>query len=161
MQFLENPDLQIETLFDLENKINAMHPNLAQKLGLQVKKTHVDTRKIDKSYLDTFGMVIARFSAKNQLRWICFFKKIFLLAQIILDIILKILILILVKVYFIDKGLLTWSTYQAANSLFTRKKYESKLQIKVSQWAFYRILKAFRNISKKFFIWPKPSNKSL
>lgn len=62
-----------------------------------MRKTNVGTEKIDKSYLDTFGIVIAGFLTKNRLRKIRFFEKIFLLAQTILDVVLRMLFLILAK----------------------------------------------------------------
>lgn len=57
-----------------------MRSQLAQKLGLQIQKINVDTQKIDVSYLDNFGMVIARFSAEDKQRKIRGFEKTSLLA---------------------------------------------------------------------------------
>lgn len=34
IKFLEHPNLQLEALLYSKNEINAMHPDLAQKLGL-------------------------------------------------------------------------------------------------------------------------------
>lgn len=75
-----------------------MHPNLAQKLDLQVRITNVSAQKIDGSCLNTFGIVIAAFSAEDKLKRIRFFEEIFLLAQTILNMILGIPFLTLAKV---------------------------------------------------------------
>lgn len=53
-----------------------MQYDLTQKLGLWIKKKNVKARKIDKSYLNTFGIVIIRFIAKNKLKKIRFFDEI-------------------------------------------------------------------------------------
>ena len=51
----------IRALIDFGSEVNAMIPAYAKKLGLQTWRTDVKAQKIDKSSLDTFGMVIAGF----------------------------------------------------------------------------------------------------
>lgn len=64
---------------NLKNEINAIHPNLVQKLGFQFKKTNFGSQNIDRSYLNIFGIVIVEFFTKDKFKIICFFEKTFLL----------------------------------------------------------------------------------
>ena len=50
-----------------------MHPAYATKLGLCARKIDIGAQKIDKSYLDTFRMIIADCSAKDKLGRVRFF----------------------------------------------------------------------------------------
>ena len=63
-----------------------MNPDLVKKFGFRVRKTKVDTQKIDGSKLDTFDIVIAFFSMKDKEKRSHFFEEIFLLANISMDI---------------------------------------------------------------------------
>ena len=69
----EDEDKDVRALIDSGSEVNAMHPAYTTKLGLRARKIDVDTQKIDGSYLDTFGMVIADCSVKNKLRRVRFF----------------------------------------------------------------------------------------
>ena len=66
-----------------------MNPDFVKKLNLQVYKTKVGAQKINSSKLDTFGMVIASFSMEDKKERSHFFEEIFLLANISIDITLK------------------------------------------------------------------------
>ena len=61
-----------------------------KKLGLQIRKTKVNTQKIDGSQLDIFSIVIALFSIGNKEGRSHFFEEKFLLANISIDIVLGI-----------------------------------------------------------------------
>lgn len=74
-----------------------MHPVYTKKLGLSVQKIDVDVQKIYNSALVTFEMVIAVFLVNDKEEKIRFFMKIFLLANINLDVILRILYLTSIK----------------------------------------------------------------
>lgn len=63
-----------------------MNPNFTKKLGFRIHKTIVNAQKIDGSKLNTFGMVIALFFVEDKEQRSCFFKKMFLLADINIDI---------------------------------------------------------------------------
>ena len=76
-----------------------MHPAYATKLGLYVGKIDVSVQKIDGSHLDIFGIVIANYSLKNKLGIVRFFQKIFSLANIGLEMVLRMPFLTLSKVY--------------------------------------------------------------
>ena len=70
-----------------------MHLAYTMKLGFCAKKINVDTQKIDRSHMDTFKMVIANWSVKNKLGKIWFFSETFLLTNIGLEVVLKMLFL--------------------------------------------------------------------
>ena len=66
-----------------------MYPTYATKLGFRARKIDVGAQKIDGSYLDTFGMVIAEYSVKKKLERVRFFQETFLLANIGLEVVLE------------------------------------------------------------------------
>ena len=66
-----------------------MSLNYAKTLGLKVWKTNIGAKKIYGSALGTFGMVIANFWKKNKISKPKIFQKIFLVADIILEVILR------------------------------------------------------------------------
>ena len=90
-------DKDIKALIDSGSKVNAMPPAYAIKLGLCTGKIDVGTQKIDRSYLDTFGMLIADCSVKDKLKRVWFFQETFLLANIGLEVVLGIFFLTLSK----------------------------------------------------------------
>lgn len=90
--------MQIKALLYLKSELNVIYPNLALKLGFWDRNTNISIQKIDKSYLNITNMQIARFSAKNKHVKIRFFEKTFMLTLIILNVIMKRIFLILVKV---------------------------------------------------------------
>lgn len=76
-------------------KVNAMQQNVVRKLDLDICKTDNDVRKIDCSRLETFDMVIASFSMDEKNGKFTFFEKTFLLADIGMNIVFKMVFLIL------------------------------------------------------------------
>ena len=112
-------------LIDLGSKANAIHLAYTTKLGLRAEKIDVSVQKIDGSYLDIFGMVIADCSVKNKLEKVRFFKEIFLLANIDLEVVLGMFFLTFSKadIWFTDRELV-WRTYTAKNALLTTRKVE-------------------------------------
>lgn len=53
-------------LFNLGNKVNAIHQTFAQELRLPIKLTDIIAKKINSTMLDTYGIVVAVFSVKNK-----------------------------------------------------------------------------------------------
>ena len=53
-------------LFDLDNKLNAIHLTFAKELSLSIRLIDIEVQKIDGSTLDTYEMVVATFSIKNK-----------------------------------------------------------------------------------------------
>ena len=108
----------MRALIDSSNKVNAMHPTYATKLGFHDRKIDVGIQKINRSHLDTFGMVIADCSVKNKLGRVQFFQETFLLINIGLEVVLEIPFLILSKVDIrFAKQKLGWGIYTAAEAL--------------------------------------------
>ena len=66
-----------------------MNPNNAWKLELRTQKTNIGVQKIDCFALKTFGMVVADFKIKDKASKPRFFQKIFLVANIKFEVILK------------------------------------------------------------------------
>lgn len=101
--FQKNPVSSVLALINSGSKVNAMHPAYAKKLGLVIQKTDVKAQKIDNITLETFGMIIAAFTVYNRAKKVCFFEKTFLLADINMNVALKMLFLILsnADIYFI------------------------------------------------------------
>ena len=69
----KDKDKDVRALIDSGSEVNAMHPAYATKLGLHARKINIGAQKIDGSYLDTFGMVIADSSVKDKLGRVRFF----------------------------------------------------------------------------------------
>ena len=119
----KDEDKDVRALIDLGSEVNAMYPAYATKLGLRTRKIDIGAQKIDGSHLDTFGMVIADCSVKDKLKRVRFFQKIFLLANIGLEVVLGIPFLTLSKadIRFAERELV-WRTYTAAEALPTTRK---------------------------------------
>ena len=102
-----------------------MYPAYSTKLGLRAKKIDIGVQKIDKSYLDIFGIVIADYSVKNKLERVQFFQKTFLLANIGLEVVLRMHFLTFSKVHirFVERELV-WRTYMVAEALPTTRRVE-------------------------------------
>ena len=115
----------VQALIDSGSEVNAMHPDFAKKLGLQVLSTNVGAQKIDGSKLDTFGMVIASFSVEDKKGRSRFFQEIFLFADISMYVALGVPFLTLsnVEIDFVGRHL-QWRTYTAAEALPTTKRVE-------------------------------------
>ena len=75
---------------NLINKINTIYSDYTIKLSFYTKKIKIDMQKIDKSYSNIFKIVITNCLIKNKLESIQFFYKAFLLANISLEVVLKI-----------------------------------------------------------------------
>ena len=58
---------ETKALINSGNKVNAITPTYAAKLGLGIRKTDIRAQKIDGSTLDTFGMVLADFQVEDKL----------------------------------------------------------------------------------------------
>ena len=103
----KDKDKDIRALIDSGSKVNAMHSTYATKLGLRARKIDVGAQKIDRSHLDTFGMVIADCLVKNKLGRVQFFQETFFLANIGLEVVLGMLFLTFSKadIWFAEREL--------------------------------------------------------
>ena len=75
------------TLFDTSSEVKVNHLTFAQELGLFIRLIDVGVQKIDNTTLDTYEMVIITFSITDKANRVKFFEKIFLVANISLEII--------------------------------------------------------------------------
>lgn len=77
-----------------------MIPEFIAKLGFTPKIINVSTHKIDGSSLKLYSIVSARFLLQNSLGKVRFFEKTFLLADISIKVVLRILFLFFSNVDF-------------------------------------------------------------
>ena len=87
VQFEKNKN-GIQALLNSGSKVNAMNPAYTKKLKLRVRQTDVGVQKINRSHLDTFGMVIAGFSLQDKVEKVWFFQKTFLVADTKMEVVL-------------------------------------------------------------------------
>ena len=80
--------VSMSALLDSGSEVNAIHPTLAQKLGLPVRPTNVGAQKIDGTMLDTFGMVVTAFSVTDKANRVRFFEETFLVANVSPEVVL-------------------------------------------------------------------------
>ena len=66
-----------------------MIPGYILKLGLKIRLTNVKAQKIDGSTFETFEIVLASFQIENTLEKTQFFSKIFLLADLSVEVVLR------------------------------------------------------------------------
>lgn len=80
----------MSALIHLNSKVNTTHIIYIKKLKLVFQKTDIGVQKIDGITLKTFRIVIVAFLVNNRVKKICFFEEIFLLANINIDVILRV-----------------------------------------------------------------------
>ena len=85
-------------LFNLNSEINVVYPTFAKELGLPIRLTEVGEQKFDGSTPDIYGMVVIAFSVKNKVNQVKFFEMTFLVANVSLKVVFRILFLTLKKV---------------------------------------------------------------
>lgn len=73
VQFWKDKINNMQVLVDSKNKVNTIHSNYIKMLSLLIWKTDVRAQKIDKSYLEPFGMVITKSQVKDKLGRSCVF----------------------------------------------------------------------------------------
>ena len=79
----------VQALINSGSEVNAIHLFFAKQLGLLIRLTDVGGQKIDGSTLDTHKMVVAAFSVVDKANRVRFFEKIFRVANVSLEIVLK------------------------------------------------------------------------
>lgn len=72
-----------------------MTPAYTARLSFSIWKIYIEAQKIDSSTLETYDMVMARFSFQDSLEKIRFFEKIFLLTDTSIEVFLEIFFLFL------------------------------------------------------------------
>ena len=118
----KQPKNDIQALINLSSKVNAIALAYTLKLGLRVRYIKVETRKISSSTLEMFEIVLASFWVKDKLGQTCFFQKTFLLANVGVKVVLRMLFLTRsnLNIQF-DKKKLTWRSYTTAKTFSTTK----------------------------------------
>ena len=74
-------------LLDLGKKVNAIHLTFAKKLGFPIRPTDVRVQKIDGTILDIYRIIVAAFLVTDKVNRVKFFEKIFLMANISLEVV--------------------------------------------------------------------------
>lgn len=82
-------------LFDLESEVNAIRLTSAKKLNLSIQPTNIKAQKIDNIILNTYKIVVIAFSVTDKVNSIKFFKQIFLIDNVSLEIVFEMLFFIL------------------------------------------------------------------
>ncbi len=86
--------------------------------------TNISTQKIDGLVLETYGLISASFLLQSSLRRVWFFKKIFLLTDNSMEIVLEMFFLVFsnIDVEFTGLEKLTWRSYTTAEALSTNNR---------------------------------------
>ena len=107
------------------SKVNAINPALIRKLGLYIQKTNVGAQKIDGSALKTFEIVIADFKLEDKVGRPRFFQKIFLIADIKFEVVLRMFFLKISNANMpFGERTLTWKSYTIHKALPTTKRIQ-------------------------------------
>ena len=115
----------VSALFDSGSEVNAVHLAFVKELGLLIRPTDVGAQKIDDIMLETYGIVVAAFLVKDKANRVRFFEKTFLVANVSLEVVFKMLFLILsgADVDFLGREL-RWRTYSIEEALPTIRRVE-------------------------------------
>ena len=89
LRFRKDKENEVRALINSGSKVNAMIPAYALRLGLKVHHTDVGAQKIDSSILETFGIVLTSLQIEDKLGRARFFQKTFLLADVSVEVVLK------------------------------------------------------------------------
>lgn len=135
---------KVWALIDFGSEVNAMTPAYTKKLGFQNRKTNIQAQKINKPSLATYRIVIVMRQISDEFGRARFFQETFLLANISLDVILKILFRTFsnVVIFFQDKKI-TRRSYTVAKALPTICWVEIIDEKKFATAALNKNIKAF------------------
>ena len=109
-------------MIDSGSEVNAIHLTFAKQLGLPIRLTDVGAQKIEVTMLHTYGMVVAVFIVEDKANQVRFFEETFQVANVSLEIVLRMLFLTLsgVDVDFSGREL-RWRTYTTKEDLPTTR----------------------------------------
>lgn len=93
----------VQVFIDLNSKMNIIYLDFAKKLGFWVQQIAINAQKINDFKLNIFGMVLVFFLVKNEKKFY-FFKKIFLVTNLSINVALKMFFFILnnIEVNFVN-----------------------------------------------------------
>ena len=125
VQFKGTNETQVQALIDSGSEVNAIHPSFTKQLGLPIRLTDVGAQKIDGTMLDSHEIVVAAFSVFDKANWVRFFEKIFLVANVSLEVVFGMLFHTLssANVDFLRREL-CWRTYTTKKALPTTRRVE-------------------------------------
>ena len=101
----------LSTLFNLGNEVIVIHPAFVERLGLVVQATNISAQKIDGTIFEIYGMVVAAFWMIDQADRVRFFEKIFLVANVSPNVVLR----------------MSFLTLSGADIDFPKKKFQWRL----------------------------------
>ena len=80
---------QIQALIKSESEVNTIHLIFVKEQGFSIRSIEMKTQKIDGTILDTYGMVVAAFLMMDKANRVKFFKEIFMVANVSLEVAFK------------------------------------------------------------------------
>ena len=95
VQFQDTNKTKVQTLVNSKSKINTIHLSFAKQLGLPIRPTNVKRHKIDGTTLDPHEIVVAVFLVVDKINRVKFFEVTFLVANVSLEVVFRMLFLIL------------------------------------------------------------------
>lgn len=114
---------KVRAVINLDKKVNVIILGYILKLGMKIRLTNVKTQKINSSIFQIFETILANFQIKDKLNQAQYFQKLFLLADINIEVVLEIFFLIFknTNIYFVKKKLIS-KFYTTAKALHTIKQ---------------------------------------
>ena len=115
----------MSVLFDWSSKIIAIHLTFAKELGLPIRPTDIGAKKINSTTLNSFRAVVAAFLVTDKANQVRSFEKIFLIANVSLEIVFEMLFLTFsgTDINFLGWKL-RWRTYTTNKAFSTTKCVE-------------------------------------
>ena len=118
-------------LLNLKIEVNAIYPTFAKELGFSIKPSDIRVQKINGTTLNIYEIVVTAFLGTNKANQVKFFEEIFLITNVSLKIILRMLFLTLSNedVNILDWEL-QWRIYITQEALSTTRRIEFVEKIK-------------------------------
>lgn len=116
---------EVAALIDTSSKVNKMPLVYPSKISFQVHQIDIGAQKLNSSIFKTFEMILASFQVEDKLGKACFFQKTFLLTDISIEMVLKMLFITFsnVDIQFAKKKV-SWRFYTTVEALSTNKQVE-------------------------------------
>lgn len=88
-RFCKNKKNKIQVLIDSGSEVNAIISTYVAKPGPKFCCINIKAEKINGSIFNIFGIILTSFQVENKLGRVCFFKEIFLLADMSMELALE------------------------------------------------------------------------
>ena len=123
VQFKNTDKAPVQGLINSGSEVNAIYQSFVKQLGLTIRPIDIGVQKIDKTTLDTYGIVVAVFSVVVKTNRVRFFEEIFLVANVSPKVVLGMPFLILSDADIDFSGWeLWWTTYTTEEVLPTIRR---------------------------------------